>query len=107
MSKQYYDRYNSFKFGNDNKCLPYTSVLSQPTDLFIQYNMRSRLDIVSQTYYGTPYYGWLILQANPGFSLEFDIPNGYSIRVPFPLNTALMDYGRKIEAYNNLYKINS
>lgn len=107
MAKQYFDRYNSFRIDNKVKCLPYIKIPVQTSDIFINYNRRTRLDIVSQTYYGTPYYGWLILQANPGYSLEFDIPEGSVIRIPFPLNPALSAYQEKINTYNFLYQINS
>lgn len=107
MAKQYYDRYNNFRFNNEIKCLPYLKIPEQQTDITIQYKSRTRLDIVSQTYYGTPYYGWLILQANPGYSMEFDIPEGAVIRVPFPLTNALQAYSDEAGVYNSLYKINS
>ena len=107
MAKQYYDRYNDFRVNNTVKCLPYIKILVQATDITIQYKNRTRLDIVSQTYYGTPYYGWLILQANPGYSMEFDIPDGTVIRVPFPLTNALQAYSDEVGIYNSLYKINS
>lgn len=107
MAKQYYDRYNDFRVDNTVKCLPYIKIPAQATDITIEYKNRTRLDIVSQTYYGTPYYGWLILQANPGYSMEFDIPDGTVIRVPFPLTTALQAYNDNVDVYNSLYKINS
>lgn len=107
MAKQYYDRYNDFRVGNTVKCLPYIKITAQATDITIEYKNRTRLDIVSQTYYGTPYYGWLILQANPGYSMEFDIPDGTVIRVPFPLTNALQAYNDTVDVYNSLYKINS
>jgi hypothetical protein len=107
MAKQYYDRYNDFRVNNTIKSLPYIKIPEQSTDITIQYKSRTRLDIVSQTYYGTPYYGWLILQANPGYSMEFDIPDGAAIRVPFPLTNALQSYSQEVSVYNSLYKINS
>ncbi len=57
MAKQYYDRYNDFRVNNTIKSLPYIKIPEQSTDITIQYKSRTRLDIVSQTYYGTPYYG--------------------------------------------------
>ena len=104
MAKQYYDRYENFRYNNEVKPLPFLPIKTLPTDIYIEYNGRSRLDIVSQTYYGAPYYGWLILQANPQFGgLEFDIPVGTTIRVPFPLNIALQSYQESVTSYNILY----
>lgn len=108
MAKQYYDRYQKFKVDNTIKVLPFLRIPSQATDIVIEYKNKTRLDIVSQTYYGAPYYGWLIMQANPQYGgLEFDIPEGSTIRVPFPLITALQNYQQALDNYNVLYKINS
>lgn len=108
MAKQYYDRYQDFRFDNQVKVLPFIKIPERETDIKIQYKMnRTRLDIVSNTYYGTPYYGWLIMQANPQYGgLEFDIPDGAVLRIPFPLISALQDYQQTINNYNVLYKIN-
>lgn len=108
MARQYYDRYQDFKFDNQVKVLPFIKIPERNTDINIQYKMnRTRLDIVSNTYYGTPYYGWLIMQANPQYGgLEFDIPDGAVLRIPFPLISALQDYQQAINNYNVLYKIN-
>ena len=107
MAKQYYDRYQNFRINNQVKVLPFIKIGQRSTDIIIEYKSnRTRLDIVSNAYYGTPYYGWLIMQANPQYGgLEFDIPNGAAIRVPFPLLNALQDYQEQVENYNVLYKI--
>lgn len=108
MAKQYYDRYKNFRVENTVKVLPFIKIKKRETDVIIEYKKgRTRLDIVSNTYYGTPYYGWLILSANPEFSLEFDIPDSAPIRVPFPLISALQEYEQAVRDYNVLYKIDS
>ena len=59
-----------------------------------------RLDVVSQEYYNVPYYGWLILSANPKFGgMEFDIPENTILTIPFPLMDSLKNYQEKIENY--------
>lgn len=106
MAKQYFDRYNDFRINNQVKVMPFIKIGTRPTDIIIQYNSRTRLDIVSNVYYGTPYYGWLIMQANPQYGgLEFDIPDGSNVRVPFPLISALQDYQKQIDNFDVLYKI--
>jgi hypothetical protein len=109
MAKQYYDRYQDYRFGNNVKTLPFLKIPEKSTDIRINYKKnRTRLDIVSQTYYGAPYYGWLIMMANPQYGgLEFDIPDGAVLRIPFPLIPVLQDLERINESYNTLYKINS
>jgi hypothetical protein len=108
MARQYYDRYQDFRINNTVKCLPFIKIPERSSDIIITYKNRTRLDIVSQTYYGVPYYGWLIMQANPEFGgLEFNIPDGATIRIPFPLITTLQYYQQAIDNYDVLYKINS
>jgi hypothetical protein len=63
---------------------------------------KSRLDRVSQEYYGSPYFGWLILQANPQYGgLENYIYDGAILIIPFPLLPSLQDYKAAIE--NHFY----
>lgn len=108
MAKQYYDRYQQFRNDNQVKVLPFIKIPISDGDIFIGYTSRTRLDIVSNTYYGSPYYGWLIMQANPEYGgLEFDIPEGSTVRVPFPLISALQSYQQEVKNYNVLYNINS
>ena len=65
---------------------------------------KSRLDIISYNYYNDSNYGWLILQANPEYgSMEYDIPDGAMLRIPYPLNESIEDYRKSIEMYNKLY----
>ena len=72
----------------------------KPSDLRISWKETKRLDKVSNNVYGSPFYGWLILLANPEYGgLEFDIPEGASLRVPFPLMESLQDYQTKVDNY--------
>ena len=58
------------------------------------------MDKVSQNYYGTPYFGWIIMQANPEFGgLESNIYDGALITVPFPLIASLQDYKTALDNY--------
>jgi hypothetical protein len=63
---------------------------------------RSRLDKVSLEYYDSPYFSWLILQANPEFGgLENNITDGSVLIIPFPLLPSLQDYKAALE--NHFY----
>ena len=54
--------------------------------------------------YGDASYDWLIMMANPQYgSMEFDIPNGTILRIPYPLNITLELYNKAVEHYNELY----
>ena len=65
---------------------------------------KTRLDKLSQTYYGNPYHGFLIMLANPQYGgMEFDIPDRAVIRVPFPFNQTLEQYEDAVETHFRLY----
>ena len=68
MGFPYYNRYSTFLINGDQTVVPYVSVPNKTSDKTYIYKVgKSRLDKVSQEFYGTPYFGWLILQANPQF----------------------------------------
>jgi hypothetical protein len=51
------------------------------------------MDKISQQFYGTPFFGWLIMAANPEFGgLEFNIPDSSILTIPYPLLSSLQDY---------------
>lgn len=59
--------------------------------------------MISNTYYGDPNYDWLIMMANPEYgSMEFDIPDGTILRVPYPLKETIDNYNKAVDVYNTL-----
>lgn len=101
---RYYDRYKDFKIDGQVKTLPFIKLTTKSSDKRVITDGKTRFDKLSQQYYGNPYHGWLILQANPEFGgLEFDIPENTIIIVPFPLDKSLEDYQSKVEQYKRLY----
>ena len=102
---EYYDRYEKFKADGTVKPIPGLFIDNKPSDKKIVYKMgTSRLDKLSQEYYGNPYHGWLILSANPQFGgLEFNIPDQEVIRVPFPFDSALERYLEQVNRHIALY----
>lgn len=98
-------RYKMFSADGTNKIVPFVAIAEKPTDLITYYEVgKTRLDLLSYQYYDDPSYGWLILQANPQYgSYEFKIPNKARLRIPYPLETTLMQYSSDIEKY---YRIN-
>lgn len=101
----YYDRYSSFKTNGTIKLIPNVIlpfIGSDITDIYKQ--GVTRLDKLSQKYYNTPYYGVLILMANPSLAtIEFDIEDGKTIRIPYPLESALERYNSALKIHNILY----
>ena len=102
-----YDRYSKFRENGEVKLVPFVEVPKNNTDVYVTYELgKTRLDSVSYYYYSNPNYGWLILQANPQYgSLEFQIPDQATIRIPYPLSTALAQYQANLETYISEYKI--
>ena len=100
-----FDRYTQFKSGNGYNIIPFGEISKSKTDVYEIYRRGTvRLDQLSSQYYGSPDYAWLILQANPQYgSLEYNIPDGVELRIPYPLNSALELYQNSIDKYNKLY----
>lgn len=105
MSRKYYDRYGDFKKRGEYEFIPFIKLRKKSSDIKLVYKKDStRLDVISNRYYGEPFYGWLILMANPQYGgLEFNIPDGTTIRLPYPLSDTLQEYQTKVEEYKKLY----
>jgi hypothetical protein len=101
-----FNRYSQFKGLNGQFIVPFAEIPIERNDRYEKYvKGKTRMDLLSFEYYNSADYGWLILQANPQYgSLEFNIPDGVEIRIPYPLNSALNRYQKSIEEYNKLYK---
>ena len=101
MSRQYFNRYSDFNNNGKQTVVPYVSLPSKTSDKNYIYKVgRSRLDKVSQQYYGTPYFGWLILLANPiAGGQEWNISDGTVLTIPFPLVASLQDYKNALNTH--------
>lgn len=99
-----FDRYKQVRSGRSTGLLPFGNIPEKTTDVFETYKKgKTRLDLLSYQYYDSADYGWLILQANPQYgSLEFRIPDGAEIRIPFPLDVSLKDFQTSIDKKKNL-----
>ena len=99
MAYQYWNRYSDFVINGEQTVVPYVSLPQKPTDKAYIYKVaKSRLDKVSQQYYGTPFFGWLILMSNPKFGgQEWNIVDGSILTIPFPLVTSLQDYKNQLD----------
>jgi hypothetical protein len=101
----YYNRYTEFIYDGEHKIVPSITLTKKSSDIVVNYKKGvSRLDKFSQQYYGTPYFNWLILQANPQYGgLEWNIPDGSTIIIPFPLIPTLEEYKTKVDEYHYYY----
>lgn len=96
-----YNRYSILKNGDGTTdSMPFVKLPVNPSDKYEYWNSEfSRLDKLSQKYYGNPFYDFLILYANPQYVSEFDIPAEALIRIPFPLNKVKGDYEAILSSY--------
>ena len=101
MSYQYWNRYSDFLINGEQNIVPYIQLTTKSSDRNYIYKVgQSRLDKISQQSYGTPYFGWLILSANPQYSgSEYSIPDGAVLTIPFPLISSLQEYKNSYENY--------
>lgn len=100
-----YDRYKKFRFNGTVSLAHSVAIPVKDSDIVIEYKKGfTRLDNVSNEYYGDPNYDWLIMMANPEYgSMEFSIPNHALIRIPLPLTQTLQDYEENLDKYYTLY----
>ena len=105
MALQYWNRYTDFLINGQQTVVPGVVVPTKTSDKNFIYKVgQSRLDKASQQFYGTPYFGWLILQANPQYTGdEFSIPDGAVLTIPFPLVASLQDYKNSLDNYYFYY----
>lgn len=107
VSTNTYDRYSKFRENGTVSFPPFVKLPSKNTDLKITYKKgKTRLDNESYYYYGDANYGWLILMANPKYGgLEFLIPDGAELTIPYPLNTTINQYQSAIDSYLENYNL--
>lgn len=100
-----FDRYEQFRKDGLIELVPFGEVKEKDSDYYETYKRgETRLDLLSYQYYNSPDYAWLIMQANPQYgSVEYRIPDGVTLRIPFPLGTSLQDYQNSIEQYKKRY----
>lgn len=103
MALQYWNRYSQFLINGEQTVVPFVQIPQKTTDKVYIYKVgRSRMDKISQEFYDSPYFGWLILQANPQFGgLENNIYDGAMLIIPFPLLPSLQDYKAALD--NHFY----
>lgn len=103
MAKEY-SRYTQYKNNGNVDLVPFVAIPELSTDRYEYYEKgKTRLDVLSYMYYENPNYGWVILQANPQYgSLEFNIPDGVRLRIPYPIETALLQYEDAIKKYRKI-----
>lgn len=100
-----FDRYRDFRVNNTPKTIPFIKLSKKQTDKEIEYKRgQMRMDLLSNKYYSDPNFGWLIMLANAKYGgLEFNIPDGAIITIPFPLEPTLIEYNTLTSEYIKHY----
>ena len=95
---QYYNRYQNFFVNGTQTVVPYVTLPSRSTDQrYVYRDNQTRLDKLSYEKYGSPYFGWLIMMANPVYGgQEWNINDGSILTIPFPLVASLQDYNNAL-----------
>jgi hypothetical protein len=103
MDNLYFNRYLGFLINGEQTVIPFVRIPGKPSDKAYFYRKNvTRLDKISQEFYGSPYFGWLILHANPQYGgLEWGIPDNSLLTVPFPLLASVQDYESQLK--NHFY----
>lgn len=98
-----YDRYAILKNTDGTiSPMPFVDLPVNASDKYEYWNTEySRLDKLSNKFYGNPFYDFLILYANKIYLNEFDIPDGALLRIPFPLVKAKADYEAALKRFKN------
>jgi len=101
-----YDRYSKVRLNGKIGIVPHIEIPKIDSDYYEVYERgKTRLDNLSYKYYKDTNYDWLIMLANPEYgSMEFNIPDGAQIRIPYPLQGVIQYYNNAIDNYNRLYK---
>jgi hypothetical protein len=101
MALQTFNRYSEFLIEGQQTIVPYITLPQKTTDKKYIYKVdMSRMDKISQQYYGSPVFGWLIMLANPQYSGgEWNIPDGAILTIPYPLISSLQDYKTELNNY--------
>lgn len=96
---EYYDRYQRLRSNGKVRIMPNIKIEEVGSDLKIKFDKsKMRFDTLSYKYYGDSNYGWLILMSNPQYgSLEFSIPDGVLLRIPYPLSSAISRFENAME----------
>lgn len=73
--------------------------LIKPAVTDIQHTLKQfeSIDTLALKYYNDPNLEWVIMSANPQYSLSFAIPAGTVLVVPFPLERVFRSWGENNE----------
>lgn len=94
MPANSYNRYKLLQQTNGTSLtMPFVPIPVLPSDKYVYWNDGfDRMDKLSNKYYGNPFYDFIILNANPQYNNEWEIPAESVIRIPFPLDKSVSNF---------------
>lgn len=75
----------STRYGKWPFIQPVRKINHSLTDIYHTLKLGENIDELANKYYKDPTLGWIIMCANSDYGMEFMIPIGTSLRIPFPL----------------------
>jgi len=73
------------------KLFPDVKISDRETDLYVEFGTADKLENIAYRVYDDPKLWWIIMLANPEYTMEYEIEAGETIRVPLPLNTVITE----------------
>lgn len=83
---------------NTLTAFPRVKISERDTDLFLEFKSTDKLENIAANTYGDPSLWWIILMANPEYTLEYDIEPGEIIRIPLPINSVVKEIRDQLNA---------
>lgn len=98
-----FNRYSNLGYEGDKmKMLPFVKISESVSDKYEIWNsMIHRYELLSDQYYGSPFYDVFLYYGNPEYLSEYDIPDGTIIRIPFPLNRVKTEFENFVKNNTN------
>lgn len=87
---------------NVSRVFPFIKISNSPLDKYETYilgDVSTRFDVLADKYYSDSSLSKIILLANPEYKNEWSIPDGSTIRIPFPKQRVLNEIEDKIINY--------
>lgn len=72
---------------------PIRKITPAITDITHTFGQYENIDNLATKYYGDVNLAWIIMSANPEYKMEFLVPAGAQLRIPFPLTRVFAELG--------------
>jgi hypothetical protein len=75
---------------------PHVEITERETDLYMEYGTENKLELIAYQVYGDPGLWWIIMLANPEYTMEYEIEPGETLRIPLPLNSVITEIKNQV-----------